>query len=216
MAQLLSNEEEVLEAFDPSIAASRRFKHPIAVFFHMAFRSLAIVAYFMCSWAKASFVTSFVIIIVLLSMDFWTVKNITGRLLAGLRYWNYVDDAGNNHWIFESKKGTDKSTVSPIESNIFWLSLVFTILLWILLTITTLFSPTYIIITGAALALNVTNLYGFVRCKFGSNEKLSDEMKKTVFKSFLSRVTSGAGGNMPSSTDNEQQQSSAARTMFGP
>jgi hypothetical protein len=27
MAQLLSNEEEVLEAFDPSIAASRRFKY---------------------------------------------------------------------------------------------------------------------------------------------------------------------------------------------
>lgn len=70
----------------------------------MAFRSLAIVAYFVCSWAKTSFVTSFVIIIILLSMDFWTVKNITGRLLAGLRYWNYVDDTGNNHWIFESKK----------------------------------------------------------------------------------------------------------------
>lgn len=70
----------------------------------MAFRSLAIVAYFVCSWVKASFVTSFVIIVILLSMDFWTVKNITGRLLAGLRYWNYVDDAGNNHWIFESKK----------------------------------------------------------------------------------------------------------------
>ena len=27
MSQLLSNEEEVLEAFDPSIAASRRFKY---------------------------------------------------------------------------------------------------------------------------------------------------------------------------------------------
>lgn len=27
MAQLLSNEDEVLEAFDPSIAASRRFKY---------------------------------------------------------------------------------------------------------------------------------------------------------------------------------------------
>lgn len=130
----------------------------------MAFRSLAIVAYFVCSWAKASFVTSFVIIIILLSMDFWTVKNITGRLLAGLRYWNYVDDAGNNHWIFESKKvrfnpiglcflsnvkssdqGSDKNTVSPVEANIFWLSLVFTIILWMILTITTLFSPTYIV-----------------------------------------------------------------------
>ena len=136
MAQLLSNEDEVLEAYDPSIAASRRFRyvrirlqipmelisksfffrHPIAVFFHMAFRSLAIVAYFVCSWVKASFVTSFVIIIILLSMDFWTVKNITGRLLAGLRYWNYVDDAGNNHWIFESRKvRSNHSSKVPIR-----------------------------------------------------------------------------------------------------
>ena len=92
----------------------------MAVFFHMAFRSLAIVAYFVCSWAKASFVTSFVIIIILLSMDFWTVKNITGRLLAGLRYWNYVDDAGNNHWIFESKKVRyTYEDVHSIEIDIF-------------------------------------------------------------------------------------------------
>jgi hypothetical protein len=77
----------------------------------MVFRSLAIVAYFVCPWAKASFATSFVIIIILLSMDFWTVKNITGRLLAGLRYWNYVDDSGNNHWIFESKKVRKESLI---------------------------------------------------------------------------------------------------------
>jgi len=37
-------------------------------------------------------------------MDFWTVKNITGRLMVGLRWWNYVDDDGKSHWIFESKK----------------------------------------------------------------------------------------------------------------
>ncbi len=39
-------------------------------------------------------------------------------------------------------------------------------------------------------------------------------MKKTVFTSFLSRVTSGAGFT-PTSTD-AQQQPSTARTMFGP
>ena len=40
-------------------------------------------------------------------------------------------------------------------------------------------------------------------------------MKKTVFKSFLSRVTSG-GGIVPTSSTDTQQQSSTARTMFGP
>ncbi|CAF4271694.1 unnamed protein product, partial [Rotaria magnacalcarata] len=55
----------------------------------------------------------------------------------------------------------------------------------------------------------------FIRCKFGSNEKISDEMKKTVFKSLLSRVTGGGGSSVPTSTDS-QQQSTANRTMFGP
>lgn len=58
----------------------------------------------LCGWFSDSFITSFVFVILLLSADFWTVKNITGRLLVGLRWWNYVDDAGASHWVFESRK----------------------------------------------------------------------------------------------------------------
>ena len=72
--------------------------------FHLAFRILAIVVYLLCGWFSNSFVTSFVIIVVLLSIDFWTVKNISGRLLVGLRWWNYVDEDGESHWVFESHK----------------------------------------------------------------------------------------------------------------
>jgi hypothetical protein len=74
------------------------------VVFHLAFRILAIVVYLLCGWFSNSFVTSFVIIVVLLSIDFWTVKNISGRLLVGLRWWNYVDEDGESHWVFESHK----------------------------------------------------------------------------------------------------------------
>lgn len=72
--------------------------------FHLAFRILAVVAYLFCGWFSNSFVTSFVVIVVLLSIDFWTVKNISGRLLVGLRWWNYVDEDGESHWVFESHK----------------------------------------------------------------------------------------------------------------
>ena len=54
-------------------------------------------------------------------MDFWTVKNITGRLLVGLRWWNFVDDSGNNHWKFESAK--DQSRFAAMDRRIFWLAL---------------------------------------------------------------------------------------------
>lgn len=50
-----------------------------------------------------SFITSFVFIVLLLSADFWTVKNITGRLLVGLRWWNYIDEEGKSIWVYESR-----------------------------------------------------------------------------------------------------------------
>lgn len=28
----------------------------------------------------------------------------TGRLLVGLRWWNYIDEEGNSKWMFESRK----------------------------------------------------------------------------------------------------------------
>ena len=40
----------------------------------------------LCGWFSDGFIGSFVAIILLLSLDFWTVKNITGRIMAGLRY----------------------------------------------------------------------------------------------------------------------------------
>lgn len=78
--------------------------HPYVALFHLLFRGGAVVTYVLCGWFSDSFITSFVFVVLLLSADFWTVKNITGRLLVGLRWWNYVDDTGVSHWVFESRK----------------------------------------------------------------------------------------------------------------
>jgi len=56
----------------------------------MLFRSAAVLSYLFCSFFSSSFVLNFVVIVLLLSFDFWTVKNVTGRLLVGLRWWNEV------------------------------------------------------------------------------------------------------------------------------
>jgi len=79
-------------------------RHPLAVFFHLLFRVLSIITYLLCGLFNSGFIVNFVLIIILLSLDFWTVKNITGRLLVGLRWWNYVDEDGDSHWVFESRK----------------------------------------------------------------------------------------------------------------
>lgn len=76
--------------------------HPVALIFHLLFRSLALFLYIFASIVGDG-VFSFVIIILLLSFDFWTVKNVTGRLLVGLRWWNEIKEDGSNLWIFESR-----------------------------------------------------------------------------------------------------------------
>ncbi len=81
-------------------------RHPIAAFFHVFFRVTALLVYILASTliGDAYFVHIFLTIVLLLAVDFWTVKNVTGRLLVGLRWWNKVDDDGTSTWMFESKK----------------------------------------------------------------------------------------------------------------
>lgn len=33
-----------------------------------------------------------------------TILFCTGRIMVGLRWWNYVDDDGVSHWVYESRK----------------------------------------------------------------------------------------------------------------
>lgn len=56
------------------------FRHPIVAFFHVFFRAAAVVVYMLCGIFGAGFVPSFVTVVILLSLDFWTVKNITGEI----------------------------------------------------------------------------------------------------------------------------------------
>lgn len=35
---------------------------------------------------------------------FFNVNCIVGRILVGLRWWNYVDSEGKSHWIYEARK----------------------------------------------------------------------------------------------------------------
>ena len=68
----------------------------------MRHQVVAIMVYMSASLFSLSFVHVFIIDILLLSFDFWTVKNITGRIMVGLRWWCDISEDGNNIWMFES------------------------------------------------------------------------------------------------------------------
>jgi len=77
-------------------------RHPVAVAFALAFKAAALATYLLCTFFTDSFVVSFVVVVLLLAFDFWTVKNISGRILVGLRWWNEIGDDGASKWHFES------------------------------------------------------------------------------------------------------------------
>ncbi|CAK9304723.1 unnamed protein product [Gordionus sp. m RMFG-2023] len=163
-----------------------KIKYPIAAIFHLFFRYLSIIIYFICAWLTNSFIISFIIILVLLALDFWTVKNITGRLLVGLRWWNFVDENGENHWIFESRKSNPQNMnyifTTLVESQIFWIGLMLSPLIWILLFFIALFTLKFkwMLIVSLGILLNGANLYGYIRCKMGDNSEI-----KTTFSNFF-------------------------------
>jgi hypothetical protein len=77
----------------------------------------------------------FIITILLLAADFYYLKNIAGRRLVGLRWWNEVDPtSGDSHWVFESSEPGTK-TINATDSRFFWLAMYAQPLLWVALAI---------------------------------------------------------------------------------
>ncbi|XP_029170286.1 uncharacterized Golgi apparatus membrane protein-like protein CG5021 isoform X1 [Nylanderia fulva] len=184
---------------------ANKLKHPYVTLFHLAFRIAAIVVYMLCGWFSNSFIASFVTVVLLLSMDFWTVKNITGRLMVGLRWWNYVDDDGKSHWVFESKKGAQQNRINATEARIFWLALILCPLFWSILFIVALFGFKFkwLLLVCIAIVLNGANLYGYVKCKMGNDKNISAATSDFIRKQVLQNVTSIMVRSPPTNNSNQ-------------
>lgn len=77
----------------------------------------------------------FIITILLLAADFYYLKNIAGRRLVGLRWWNEVDPStGDSQWVFESSEPGTK-IINATDSRFFWLALYSQPILWVALAI---------------------------------------------------------------------------------
>ncbi|XP_041893559.1 Golgi apparatus membrane protein TVP23 homolog A isoform X1 [Corvus kubaryi] len=159
-----------------------RIRHPLATFFHLFFRVSAIVTYLFCDWFSNSFVACFVTILLLLSFDFWSVKNVTGRLLVGLRWWNQIDEDGKSHWMFEAKRVPTIAASTETEARIFWLGLIICPVIWTMFFFSTLFSLKlkWLALVIAGISLQTANLYGYIHCKLGG-QKTSSRVTSRLF-----------------------------------
>ncbi|KAF4572748.1 Golgi apparatus membrane protein TVP23 [Pleurotus pulmonarius] len=139
----------------------RQSAHPLALFFLYIFRIAAIVVYIMCGWVTDNYVLSTVVVVVLLAMDFWNCRNVSGRTLVGLRFWNQVDEDGDSYWVFESRDPSRPA--NPVDSKMFWTAVYSFPLLWVALLIVSIvkLNFSYVPIVILSLVFNFANAIGF-------------------------------------------------------
>ncbi|KAK6478198.1 Golgi apparatus membrane protein TVP23-like protein B [Huso huso] len=202
MRQDSNDDSEDVSLFDAEDDTTRKSKkskirHPLASFFHLFFRVSAILVYLLCEILSSSFIACMVTIILLLSCDFWTVKNITGRLLVGLRWWNQVDDDGRSHWIFEARKPSTRGNTasSDSESRIFWLGLVICPFIWVIFIFSTLlsFKIKWLAVVIMGVVLQCANLYGYVKCKVGNKSNLKSMATNYFGRQFFRQAAKEEG-----------------------
>ncbi|EIW64734.1 DUF846-domain-containing protein [Trametes versicolor FP-101664 SS1] len=154
----------------------RQSAHPLVLFFLYFFRVAAITVYILCGFFISNYVLSSVIVVVLLAMDFWNCRNVAGRRLVGLRYWNQVDDDGSSYWVFESRDPSRPA--NPIDSKMFWIAVYTFPLLWLALLIVSFlkFNLSFVPIVVLALVFNVTNGIGFTYADRDAKQKWANNL----------------------------------------
>ncbi|KAI9063000.1 DUF846-domain-containing protein [Trametes sanguinea] len=154
----------------------RQSAHPMVLLFLYFFRIAAIAVYILCGLFISNYVLSSVIVVVLLAMDFWNCRNVAGRRLVGLRYWNQVDDDGESYWVFESRDPSRPA--NPIDSKMFWIAVYTFPLLWLVLLIASIFkfNLSFVPIVVLALVFNVTNAIGFTYADRDAKQKWANNL----------------------------------------
>ena len=157
----------------------RNSSHPIICFLTFIFKLAAFIIYIIISFFTKQKGLVYLSVILLGSVDFWITKNVSGRFLVGLRWWNEVKKDGKEVWIYESK---NEKTEATSDKSVFWTSLYVNGGGWAILF---LFKLITLSITNAIIAFTMLifagiNLYGFFRCSKEQQGKLNKLGTKAV------------------------------------
>ncbi|XP_042518118.1 Golgi apparatus membrane protein-like protein ECHIDNA isoform X2 [Macadamia integrifolia] len=152
--------------------AGENYANPKTCFFHVLFKAAALAFYILSALFFDSFVIIFVVTVILAALDFWVVKNVSGRILVGLRWWNEINDLGESIWKFEC---LDQEAVA-----------------WIFLGIFSLirFQADYVLVVGVCLSLSIANIVGFTKCRKDAKKQIQAFASETIASRFSSTVQS--------------------------
>ncbi|OTA57647.1 DUF846-domain-containing protein [Hypoxylon sp. EC38] len=175
----------------PGSLSWRLSSHPITLLTFLSFRISSLLVYLFGMIFTNNMVLIFIVTILLLAADFYYLKNIAGRRLVGLRWWNEVDPStGDSRWVFESSDPATRQ-INATDSRFFWLAIYAQPVLWVALAIFALvsFKLMWLPLVAIALVLTITNSLAFSRCdKFSQASNLAGS----------ALYSSGVAGNLAS------------------
>ncbi|KAF7791918.1 hypothetical protein EIP86_002944 [Pleurotus ostreatoroseus] len=170
-----------------SSAGDAEAAHPVALFFLFFFRTAAIAVYLLCGFFTENYVLSTVVVVVLLSMDFWNCQRIRTDISRLVQ----VDDDGESYWVFESRDNVlgkpsliilptapVSTTVFASTTNTHQIALYTYPCLWLALFIVSLLKlrASFIPIVLLALVFNVSNAVGFTYADRDAKTKWANQL----------------------------------------
>lgn len=179
----------------------KQSSHPIALLFYLFFRIGPVFIYIFGNLflglivEKSRFILHFIILIILIAADFWNLKNIAGRLLVGLRWWNETNPIESkpgefeNIWVFET--ADPNRYINPIDSKVFWILLYAQPVAWGLLAFMALINLhfLYLLLACIAITLSSTNAMAFTKCdKFGKANNIANDIFSRTAGNLFSRI----------------------------
>lgn len=165
--------------------------HPLATIFFIVLRLAPMGVYIFGSWFVRNSVLIFIVVALLVAADFWNVKNISGRLLVGLRWWNESAEDGTSTWVFET--ADPQRYINPIDSKTFWVLIYALPAGWIFLGLLAIlkFNVMWLLAVILALVLSLTNTFAFSRCdKFAKANNLIGQVSSSLLARFAGSLGS--------------------------
>ncbi|XP_074311287.1 Golgi apparatus membrane protein-like protein ECHIDNA [Silene latifolia] len=177
---------------DPMQAPTENYANPNVCFFHVLFKGASLAFYILSALFINNFVIIFVITVFLSALDFWVVKNVSGRILVGLRWWNEINDLGESVWKFESLDQESLARMNKKDSWLFWWSLYLTAAAWIILSIFSLIrlQADYLLVVAVCLSLSLANIIGFTKCRKDAKKQLQQFATQTLASQVSSTLQS--------------------------
>jgi len=173
------NFEENVSMFD-----IRKAGHPVASFFTFVFKLVGILSYWFLEGITKEQTLTFIVVILCAAFDFWTVKNVTGRLLVGLRWWSEIQEDGVEKWHFESQD--QKNHLNAIDRRVFWWSQTIVCVFWAIYCFLNLisFSLYWGTCTGICLVLSAVNYWGYYKCSKDQQGKINNLLRAAALNGF--------------------------------